>query len=130
MQYRDIDGVTLISVNDSQDFHFTYEKIEKRTTPKKHVIVTLGKGMYDGERKTIILADNRDGTIVFIQCEASVVCQKEFNSFVLIAIGQSIELIWSHRFSTWFIAGTGCNILNDWDFNRWIQDPISVDIHP
>lgn len=131
MQYRDIEkfGVTLISVHDSQDYYHTFANIVLGEVPKSHVLVRLDNGIHDGERKNIILARNRDNVGVFIQCDASPPEMKDFNCFVLTKVGHSIDLVWSKRFSTWFIVGSESICLDDWEYNRWIQDPISVDIN-
>lgn len=123
MKYHDIEdfGVTVLSVNDSSDCYFSFNSINVYEKPKKHVIMKFGKGTYDGERKNIILAQNRDNAHIFIQCESKAV-ETDFHSFALSATGQSIDLVWCKRFNCWFISSTGATLFDNSDFDKWIQN--------
>jgi hypothetical protein len=128
MKYIEQLGITLISVTDSTDDAFAIGETSIQKVPKRHLVITLPDGKYDGERKELILAENKNDILLFIHCNAKVSHVKEFHSFVLKVLGQSIALIWSNKFASWYVAGSDCKVVDDMDYNRWLQDPISVDI--
>lgn len=131
MKYHDISefGVCLTTVEDSQDYYFSFEKIEKSEEPVKNVTFTLGHGVYDGEKKTVILMENKDNAHVFIKCKAISIGTdtSNFDSFLMTSTGQSICLVYSKRYDAWFITGTGCMIISNKEKSRWREDPESVE---
>jgi len=118
MKYEDVPtfGVTVGVPQASQDDYFTFANVVTKDEPRKHVIMRLGNGTFDGERKTFILMENRDNVLVLLRGDFSLPGVDGLHSIVMRHLGSSVSFVWSDRFQTWYVDNTGSTILTWNDF--------------
>ena len=108
-----INGVVLARLEDHQSMNSFESTYDDKTNI---VTLTLPKGWYEGDDKTIILMENSIEAKIIIKCEmysskSRSIYHQESNSFLLYLVGHSISLIWSDRFRGWWIKSAGAEIV-------------------
>jgi hypothetical protein len=110
MYYFSVDESTvLFTIQDSPDCAstiFTNVQIINNIP-----ILQLESGWFDGDVKDIVLAQNDNKRK--IQIILPLIGSKK-NGFMLqfTTVGQSVALVWSHRFQAWFIRNNNCEIIS------------------
>ncbi len=112
-----VSGVTLGMPHDSPEWK-TFTKYE---VYKNSVHFYLGHGVYDGDRKNIILMENESNMDIYVICKAKVQGVDNFHAFYMSEVGQSVDIIWCDRFQCYYISSSGSYCLSKEDFEKSSQ---------
>lgn len=128
MRYHDpMSGVVLVTVEDFETMSTLPASYDEETNL---LTLYLKRGWYDGDDKTILLMKNEPKVRICVKCSTFIPdTNTKLLGFGLTKPGQSLPLVWSDRFkSWWFKNGSSKDCFKESDVKDGIYWRYGIDL--